>query len=153
MIRSARVLTACTLALAAAAPIAFAEPQFDNTQEAVAYRQAALRLMGAHFNGLAPVMRGRATFDAAAVQQEVAVLRTLATLPWRGFADGAEGGNAQPAVWKDSARFEAALKNFQQSMGRLSQVAGEGDFDTIRAAYGDVAASCKACHQDFRQRR
>lgn len=152
MNRVVQGLAACALALAAA-PAVLAQPQFDNPQEAVAYRQSALRLLGAHFNGLAPVMRGRAAFDAATVREEVDVLRTLSTLPWHGFVPGAEGGNARPGVWSDSARFETALNNFRQSMGRLSQVAGEGDFDTIRAAYSDVAASCKACHQDFRQRR
>ncbi len=147
----AKALACCALALPCT--IAVAQPVFEKPDDAIAYRQSALKLLGAHFSGLAPMMRGRVPFNAEQAQQEIAVLRSLSALPWKAFGEGTEGGNARPAVWQDSAKFQQAAKDLEASMGRLVQVSGSGDFDSIRAAYGDVANSCKACHDSFRQRR
>jgi len=151
MTRFAKALACFALALPCTA--ALAQPQFEKPEDAIAYRQSALKLLGAHFGGLAPMMRGRVPFNAELAQQEIAVLRTLSALPWKGFGEGTEGGNARPEVWKDSAKFQQAAKDLEASMGRLVQVSGSADFDSIRAAYSDVANSCKACHDSYRQRR
>lgn len=130
-----------------------AEPQFDKPEDAIAYRQSALKLMGAHSGGLAQIMRGRAPFDAQHVKSEVAILQTLAALPWKAFGEGTEGGNARPSVWQDSDTFKKAAQTMQQNVARLREAATTEDLGKIRAAYADTAASCKACHDSFRQRR
>lgn len=146
------ILLSCALALPLTTA-AQAQPQFEKPEDAIAYRQSALKLMGAHFGGLAPVMRGRTPYDAAEVQAEVELVRTLAKLPWKAFGEDAKGGNARPAVWEDSEKFRQAAGNLQTSLDQLGRAAASGDFDTVRAAYADTAATCKACHDSFRQRR
>ena len=146
------ILLSCALALPFMAP-AQAEVQFDKAEDAIAYRQSALKLMGAHFGGLAPVMRGRTSYDAAAVQAEIELVRTLSKLPWKAFGEGAKGGNARPELWENSDKFRQAADNLQTSLNRLGTAAAGSDFDTVRAAYADTAATCKACHDSFRQRR
>lgn len=146
------LLFSCALALPLLAPV-HAEVQFEKAEDAVAYRQSALKLMGAHFGGLAPTMRGRTPYDAAAVQAEIDLVRTISALPWKAFGENAKGGNARPAIWEDSEKFRQAAENLKSSMDRLGTAAAGGDFDTVRAAYADTAATCKACHDSFRQRR
>ncbi len=130
-----------------------AEPKFENASDAVAYRQAALKLMGAHSASLAEVMRGRVEFDAEHVRAEIHTLRTLAELPWKAFKPGMEGGNARKEVWEQSEKFKAAADALLQKLDHLEKEAESNDLARIRAAYSDAAASCKACHDNFRQRR
>jgi len=152
MKKIAGVLLSCAAMLGVAAG-ASAQPQFEKAEDAIKYRQSALALMGAHSGGLAPIMRGRVPFDAEQVKAEVAILESLAGLPWKAFGEGTEGGNAKPEVWKDSAEFQQAAKTLQENVAKLADAADTGDFDKIRAAYADTGASCKACHDSFRQRR
>lgn len=143
------------LACAAALPLSAiqAQPQFDKPEDAIKYRQSAFALMGAHSGGLAPIMRGRAPFDAEHVKAEVAILQSLSGLPWKAFGEGTQGGGARAEIWEDSAKFEAAARKLEENVGKLVAAADSGDFDKVRAAYGETGASCKACHDSFRQRR
>ncbi len=139
--------------LVAASAGVHAEPKFESAEDAIAYRQSALKLMGAHSGGLAEIMRGRAEFDAEHVRAEIKTLRTLAALPWKAFEEDHKGGNARAAVWEDSQKFKQAAETMQQKLAHLEKEAETNDFSRIRAAYSDLAASCKACHDNFRQRR
>ncbi len=152
MKKVAGMLLSCALGLGLFTG-ALAQPQFEKPEDAIKYRQSALALMGAHSGGLAPVMRGRVPFDAEQVKAEVAILKSLSSLPWKAFGEGTQGGNSLPKVWEDSAKFQEAAKTMQDNVDKLSAAADTGDFDKIRAAYADTGASCKACHDSFRQRR
>ena len=135
-----------------AAP-ALAQPQFKDAAAAIEFRQSALKLMGAYSQALADVVRGNTPYDAAQVKQDVAVFQTLATLPWQAFGPGTEGGNARPDVWQDTAKFAEAAKTLQTNMRALVAAANTNDPGQLRAAFGNTANSCRACHDSFRQRR
>ncbi len=132
---------------------AAAEPVFESAEDAVEFRQSALTLMGAYSQSLANVARGRTDYDPDQVRDDVAVFQVLATLPWQAFGPGTEGGNARPEVWQDSEKFAAAAATLQDNMAGLMAAADSGNFDQVRAAFGQTANSCKACHDSFRQRR
>lgn len=135
-----------------AAP-ALAQPQFKDAAAAIEFRQSALKLMGAYSQALADVVRGNTPYDAAQVKQDVAVFQTLSTLPWQAFGPGTEGGNARPDVWQDTAKFAEAAKTLQTNMQALVAAANTNDPGQLRAAFGNTANSCRACHDSFRQRR
>lgn len=144
---------ACSLATPLVASAQENVTPFEKAEDAIKYRQSALTLTGSYFGRMAPVMRGRAPYDAEAIKADVAVLKTLSALPWQGFGPGTEGGNARPEVWSDNANFQQAAKNYQDSVTQLVAAADSGDFDRVRAAYGETANTCQACHKAFRQRR
>jgi cytochrome c556 len=154
MKRTTRVLAmACTSSLLAlGAGSASAQATFAKPEDAIKYRQSALTVMANHFGRLAPVVREQAPFDAAAVQKETALLVQLAALPWDGFAPGTEGGKARDDVWKDTPKFQQAAANLQTAMGKLNDAAKTGELAQVKAAYGAVGQSCKACHDSFRNR-
>jgi len=131
---------------------ALAHAQFAKPHDAIEYRQSAMTLMGSHFGRLAPMVRGQQPFDLAAFQANVALVQTLSKLPWPAFGPGFEGGKAKDDVWKDGAKFKQASDKFQDAVGKLSAAAQSGDQAQIRTAYGDVAATCKSCHDSFRNR-
>lgn len=142
---------ACLVALSAAAPLP-AAAQFAKPDDAIKYRESVMTVMSSHFGRLAPVMRGQQPFDAARVQADVALVATLSKLPWAAFGPGTEGGKAKDAVWKDGAKFKQAAEHMEGEIAKLNTAAQTGDLAQIRTAYGDAAASCKACHDNFRNR-
>ena len=140
------------LAGAAAVASAPAAAQFAKSEDAIKYRQGALFVMSQHFGRLGAMANGRAPFDAKLAQENADVLQTLAGLPWAGFGPGTEGGKAEPAVWKENAKFKEHAAKFQTEAGKLVAAAKTGDLAQLKAAFGPAAQSCKACHDSFRAR-
>ncbi|MNV53325.1 Cytochrome c' [compost metagenome] len=81
------------------------------------------------------------------------MLKTLSALPWAAFGPGTEGGDARPEIWSDAAGFKQKQQAFQDNIVKLSAAADAGDLDKLRAAFGDVGASCKACHDSYRKKK
>lgn len=140
------------IALACAAAAMPAAAQFAKPQDAVKYRQAALTVMASHFSRMQPVVRGQAPYDAAQIKANVDILKTLAALPWAGFGPGTEGGDAKPEVWSNAADFKDKQQRLIDNVGKLSLAADSGDLAKVRAAFGEVGASCKACHDVYRKK-
>ena len=128
--------------------------QFAKPEDAVKYRQAGLQLIASHFGRMQPVMKGQAPYDAAAIKANVELLKTLSVLPWAGFVEGSQAGtSAKPDIWTDAAGFKAAQAKFEGAVDKLSVAANSGDLDRVRVAFGDVGASCKACHDSYRVKK
>jgi cytochrome c556 len=69
------------------------------------------------------------------------------------FGEGTDKGapqRAKPEVWKDGAKFKAAGEKMVAEMAKLDAAVKGGNLDAIKAAFGPVGGSCKACHDDFR---
>lgn len=144
---TALLALACTTVAAAPAIAQFAKPE-----DAVKYRQAALTVMASHFSRMQPVVRGQAPYDAVQIKANVDILKTIATLPWTAFGPGTEGGDAKPEVWSNSADFKDKQQRYLDNVNKLSVAADSGDLAKVRAAFGDVGASCKACHDVYRKK-
>ncbi|GAB1579624.1 c-type cytochrome [Bordetella petrii] len=129
------------------------QAQFAKPADAIKYRQSALTLMASHFGRMQPVVKGQAPYDAAQIKANVQILNTLSELPWAGFGPGTEGGDALPEVWSDAAGFKQKQDRFKENMAKLSAAADSGDLGQLRAAFGDVGASCKACHDSYRKKK
>lgn len=146
---------AVTIALAAAT-LAVSLPaaaQFQKPEDAVKYRQSALSLMGTHFSRLGAMANGRVPFDAKVAQDNAALVETLSKLPWAGFTPETEKlrTKANADIWKDGAKFKQAQDNMMSEVAKLNAVAKTGNLDQIKAAFGNAAGSCKACHDAFRE--
>lgn len=148
--RSTAVLALSILAGSLATP---AMAQFQRPDDAVKYRKAALSVMGTHFSRVGAMASGRAPFDAKVAADNMAVVETLSKLPWDAFGPGTDKGDtrALPAVWTEQAKFKAASEKMQAEVAKLNAAAKTGNLDAIKTAFGATAASCKACHDDFRK--
>jgi len=128
-----------------------AQAQFSKGEDAVKYRQSAFQLMGSHFGRMQPVMKGQIPYDKAAIAANIAVLNEISKLPWAAFGAGTEGGNAKDEIWLDPEDFKKAQGKLNISLKALTTASNTGNFDNLRVAYGEVGASCKACHKAFRK--
>mgnify|MGYP000656199298 FL=1 len=141
---------ALSLSLAAILP---AQAQFAKPEDAVKYRKASFTVMAAHFGRLGAMANGKAPYDAKAAADNAELVATLAKLPWAAFGEGTDKGEtrAKPEIWKDAAKFKEAADKMQTELGKLNVAAKAGNVDALKAAFGPAAASCKACHDNFRK--
>ncbi|MFY7858920.1 MAG: c-type cytochrome [Limnohabitans sp.] len=130
-----------------------AQAQFAKPEDAIKYRKASFTVMSAHFGRLGAMANGRVPYDAKAAAENAEVVSALAKLPWTAFGDGTDKGEtrAKPEIWKESAKFKEASDKMVAEMGKLNTAAKAGNLDALKAAFGPAAASCKACHDNFRK--
>ena len=147
----ASIAAAATLA-ALAAP---ASAQFAKPEDAIKYRQSALFVMGQHFGRVGAMANGRVPFDAKVAAENAEIVADMAKLPWVGFGPGTDkGGNtkAKPAIWTENDKFKAGANKMQEEVAKLNTAAKTGNLDQIKAAFGEAAKTCKACHDDYREK-
>lgn len=151
MIKTLKVGAAAFIVSLACTP---AVAQFSKAEDAIKYRESAMALIGSHFGRMGPVAKQAVPFDAEQIKANVAVLNTLAALPWAGFVEGTQGdSDARAEVWSDPEGFKQAQDKFHAELEKLTAAADSGDFNAFRVAFGAVGQSCKACHDAYRQRR
>jgi cytochrome c556 len=128
--------------------------QFQKAEDAVKYRQSAFFVMGQHFGRLGAMANGRVPFDAKVAQDNAAVVESLARLPWAGFGPGTDGGStkAKAEIWAEKDKFDQGADKLVAAVGKLNAAAKMGNLDALKAAFGDTAATCKACHDSYRSK-
>ena len=144
------ILAASVVGLLSALPAA---AQFAKPEDAVKYRKAGFTLMGAHFGRIGAMAQGRVPFDAAAASANAEVMTHLVNLPYAGMVEGTAGtekGQPNTKVWSERAKFDEAAKKMQDEVAKLAVAAKANNLDTLKAAFGNTAASCKACHDAYR---
>ncbi|HYD79636.1 MAG TPA: cytochrome c [Paucimonas sp.] len=148
-----RMLLALSLAVLTAAPLA-AHAQFAKVEDAVKYRKSAFAVMGAHFGRIGAVVKGERPYDKTAVESDAAVVEFMSRLPWHAFpaGSGTADSKAKPEIWKEQDKFKAGAEKMQGEVGKLSAAAKTGDLAAIKAAFGNTAQSCKACHDNYRNK-
>ena len=145
--------TSCASALLLLAMGLPAQAQFAKPEDAIKYRKASFTVMAAHFGRLGAMADGRAPYDAKAAADNADVVATLAKLPWAAFGEGTDKGDtrAKPEIWKEGAKYKEAADKMQGEIVKLNTAAKAGNIDALKAAFGPAAASCKACHDNFRK--
>ena len=147
-----KTIAALALAAVAATLSAPAAAQFAKAEEAIKYRQGALFVLGQHFGRLGAMAQGKIPFDAKAAQDNAEVVLNMSKLPWAGFGAGTEGGKAKPAIWKEQAKYKEHADKFEAEAVKLAAAAKTGNLDNLKAAFGDAAGTCKACHDAYRNK-
>jgi len=77
----------------------------------------------------------------------------LSQMPLEGFPKGSDKGaetEALPIIWTEFKDFELKLKNFQTESRKLADIAKGGDEAAMKAQFGKVGGTCKACHDKFK---
>ena len=143
------VLGSALLALSGAAAAQFAKPD-----DAIKYRKNALFVMQQHYARIGAMVSGKVPFDAQKAADNAAVAEAMSHLPWAAFAENTDVGDtkARPEVWKEPAKFRQAADKMQLEMGKLAAAAKTGDLDSVKLAFRATSGTCKACHDDFRDK-
>ncbi len=144
------VLSVAAVVLLAGAAFA----QFAKTEDAVKYRQSVMSVIGTHFTRMGAVVKGEASYAKDAFEQNANVTATLIPLPWDAFmvagSDKGSGMKADALAKKDDFRKMAAAN--QAEVSKLLAAAKGGDINAIKPQFGAAGASCKACHDAYRNK-
>jgi cytochrome c556 len=146
-------LALAAVGLAAALPAA---AQFQKPEDAIKYRQSAMFVLGQHFGRLGAMANGKVPFDAASAQANAEVVLAMSKLPFVAFGEGTDkGGNtkAKAEIWTKKADFDSKGKSMQDEIVKLAASAKTGNLDQIKAAFDGAGKSCKACHDDYREKQ
>jgi len=148
--RKSIVLAGLLASLAIAIP---AQAQFAKPEDAIKYRKNALFVMQQHWARLGAMAQGKVPFDAKAAADNADVLAVVSKLPWTAFGDGTDKGDtrAKPEIWKEPAKFKEAADKSQAEIAKVVAAAKTGNLDSLKAAFGPAAQTCKACHDNFRK--
>ena len=139
-------LMAAALGLTACSPSADSASNPD-----VEARQDSMKNWGDTMGVMGDMAKAPDTFDAAVFKEQAAFMAEDAAKPWSHFEDPEAMGNATEAVWSNADGFRAEADNFQKVTAELSAAAQTAtSMDDVKPAFGQVGASCKSCHTDFR---
>lgn len=130
-----------------------AAAQFAKPEDAIKYRKAALTVMARHFGIVAAMANGKIPFDAKAAADNAEIAMVMSKLPYVAFVEGTDKGDtkAEPKIWAEKDKFNAAATTMQEAMAKLNVVAKGGNIDAIKAAAGETGKACKACHDNYRK--
>lgn len=144
-------LTAAAQTVAPAAATGAPPPA---AKQAIEYRKAVFTLIGGNFRPLGEVLQGKSPYDAAEAQKRASRLQFLAGLLDESFPEVSSTGDtrAKAEIWSNRADFDGKLKEFQQHVAVLNQVAArdKSSADEFKAAAGAVGQDCKTCHETYR---
>ena len=143
-----------TLALAAAA-LGIASPasaQFAKPEDAVKYRQSVMFVMWQHFGRIGAMANGRVPYDAKAAADNAEIVAEMARLPWPGFAANTDklSQKAKSEIFSEQAKFKDHGDKLQAESVKLVAAAKTNNLDNLKAQFGNTAATCKACHDNYR---
>ena len=74
------------------------------------------------------------------------------------FAPGTETGKGwhettvKPELFKEGSKVGELAGNFSREANELVKVAASGDQAAVKAQFGKVGQTCKACHDDFKNK-
>lgn len=143
---------AAPAASGASAPAATAAAALQGKGSISEERTAAFKSFMPTFMSMNKVVKGEDAFTVEGFQAAAEKFTKEARVPFEHFQTDPNGnGDALPAIWEKPAEFKAEQDKFLAAVDKLNEVAKTGKLDDIKAAFGDVGASCKSCHDSYRR--
>lgn len=127
-------------------------------EDLIRIRQASLRVIGWHCTKVKNLLDGQYNKDE--VLASATIIQNLANAGLTAyFAPGTDKGvgyketAAKPEAFDaaTAGKFAAAADNFKKEANELVKVAAAGDQAATKAQFGNLAKTCKSCHDDFRK--
>lgn len=112
-------------------------------------REDIMKQYGRTSKALRGMTEDPAKFNADELKKHV---ETLKQDPWGHFQDTAKGGDAKEEIWINPAEFQAQVDKYKTAVSALETAAANAtSIDAVKAQIGDVGASCKSCHEKFKE--
>lgn len=124
-------------------------------EDAVHYRQGVMNAIGWHFKPLGAMVKGEKPFDKDEFLRRAIYLEALAKMPMEGFAPGTDftaDTKAKPEIWKEPAKFKSGMEKLEVQTAKLVEAAKTGKLDVIKPQFAETAKTCKACHDNFKEK-
>lgn len=142
-----------SLAVAASLALGLSTAAMADAAKAIEAREACMKANGAMMKVMVPMIKGEAAYDKAAIDAAI----TKSQEACAGWADwwgedtkpgGALKTEAKLEIWTDPKGFEAAAIAYVNAEKAVKDAADEAAF---KAAFPALGASCKGCHEKYRE--
>jgi cytochrome c556 len=136
---------------------AFAQQAGPKPEQQIKWRQSVYQVLGWNSS------RIKANVDGQYNKEEVVrAANAIAALANSGlgslFGPGTETGKGwketlvKPEFFKNPQKVGELAGNFNHEANELAKVAATGDAAAVKAQYGNLSKTCKACHDDFKSK-
>ena len=134
------------------AGVAFA--QFARTEDAVKYRQSVMFLVGQHFSRMGAMVKGEQPYNKETFEKNAVLVDSLYRMGLDAFmVPGSDKGSGMKAdVLTQKDKFTQMHNATSAELVKLAVVAKGGDLNAIKPQFGAAGASCKACHDAYRNK-
>jgi len=129
---------------------------FASGEAAIKYRKAVMKAVGGHMGSMGETLKNGDSLGAVA--QHATAMADLARISLTVFPENStplDGKTeALPAVWDKPDDFKKVSMAFVAEAEKLAAAAKTGDKAAIGAQLGALGKNaCKACHDDFREKK
>ncbi len=123
-------------------------------EASVKHRQALYQLLASNMGPLGAMAKGQIPFDSGTIQTNAVRIEQLADMmsdylrvDTRKFTVDTA---AKDVIWSNFSEVENKIDALRTAAIQLQDVVEAGDESKFRAAIGNVGASCKGCHDNFK---
>lgn len=115
------------------------------------YRVAVMTTLRGHIGAASMHVRGLVDDDGFLQEHADGLANGAAELKYL-FPKGSnvDDSEALPVIWEEPEEFAAAIDKAVTATAAFSEAVAGGDADKIGAAFRDVGAACRGCHDRFR---
>jgi len=127
--------------------------QFAKPEYAIKYRKSVMFLIAQHFGRMGAMVKEKIPYNQEVFAKNAKLVETLSHLPWEAsMVPGTDTGDTtlKSSAFMQQAEFKEVAQTFETQATKLVSAAQSGDFIGIKAQFGEVGKSCKACHTQFR---
>ena len=137
--------------LALAATALLAEAQQMKAENQVKYRRAAYQLMNLNFQSLDQMAADKKPFNKDEAARNAEFVALLSTVPKGFFGEGTDKDTkAKPEIWTNRTDFDAKMEKMNVEAAKVPAAVRSGDMAAFKKQMADLAAACKACHDEYR---
>jgi cytochrome c556 len=148
MMKKFAALTISFAVMFAASLVAVADTAPEDAKD---YRTSVMTSLGGHIGAASMHVRGLVDDNGFLGSHAEALANTARELkhifPAGSDVDDSE---ALPVIWEQPEEFQKAIDKVEKATAAFSEAVASGDKAAIGAAFRDVGAACKGCHDRFR---
>jgi cytochrome c556 len=152
--RLARIALPLAVAATVLSGSALAQGQPTQAEKLLKYRKAIYQVIGFNMGPMGAMAQDKAPFNAADFSTRAGRVAELAPMLAESYApatEGVSGTKMKADAWKNRADFDAKMKDLVDRSAALAQVSKGGDAAKTKAAFFDMANTCKACHDKYKE--
>jgi cytochrome c556 len=151
--RTSRFVLPLALVATLVSGAAFAQ-QATQAEKLVKYRKAIYQAIAYNMGSMGAMAQDKLPYNAADFATRAGRVADLAPMLAESYAPETQsvtGSKMKADAWKNRADFDAKLKDLVDRSATLAQVAQGGDAAKSKAAFFDMANTCKACHDKYKE--
>ncbi len=118
-------------------------------------RMDAMSAIADALKAIAPMATGKSEADPAVIEAHAATIIDHAGQIPDLFSEETPGGisEARAVIWRDWEDFTARAARMQAAAEGLRDMASTDDPQALEASFGELAQTCKGCHELYREKK